>query len=74
MSQQDDTSLFFYSAGLLVHDYKSGREAPGTCESLGAHSRQRRVGAGTAALACARVCVFAFTQFISRCDEMFVDL
>lgn len=42
MSQQDGTSLFFYSAGLLVHDYESGREAPGTCESLGAHSQQRQ--------------------------------
>lgn len=25
MSQQDGTSLFFYSARLLVHDYESGR-------------------------------------------------
>lgn len=28
MSQQDGTSLFFYSASLLVHDYESGREVP----------------------------------------------
>lgn len=66
MSQQDGTSLFFYSAGLLVHDYESGREAPGTCESLGALSQQWQL--------IARVCVFGLVQFISRCDEMFVDL
>lgn len=26
MSKQEATSLFFYSARLLVHDYESGRE------------------------------------------------
>lgn len=57
MSQQDGTSLFFYSAGLLVHDYESGREASGTCERLGAHSQQRQLCVRACMCACLRVCV-----------------
>lgn len=41
MSQQEGTSLFFYSARLLVHDYESGREVPVPARASEKHMRRK---------------------------------
>lgn len=54
MSQQDGTSLFFYSASLLVDDYESGREVPVPARAC---KQIQDTGEGNQAMAFSVLCV-----------------